>query len=373
MKRVVLMAMILAMVLCLFAGCKAAQVEEEAVAGEFVEKEDVGNEQPSGNPSQQDQTPSTDQEDEDPSSSDEPADDEPADDEPDPSEPNSDKEDETPDQKDPEQKPGKDEEPEENPSDEPVDPDAEDSGWYKVVSFNIKSMWYNPETKKTGADMRDETVKILRELDADIVGLQEVDINNSRSFNVNQPKWLAEQLGYEHYYFTPTVDKGEGEYGHAILSRFPIKDIEEGIYKEQRAEIRKYTRVVLDIDGQEFVYINTHLCTQEQLDDGTRDTTIGEAQFREVASIIQKEKLPALMTADYNLPIKTQLKLFDRSKMTSMNGGKTQTNLHDMISIDNIYVNNMLDYYVDEEGMSVFVGQETSSDHDPLWSYFKIK
>ncbi|MBR2013437.1 MAG: endonuclease/exonuclease/phosphatase family protein [Clostridia bacterium] len=373
MKRVVLMAMILAMVLCLFAGCKAAQVEEEAVAGEFVEKEDVGNE-PSGNQSQQDQIPSGDQEDEEPSQGDEPADDEPADDEPNPSEPNSGNEDETPDQKEPQQqKPDKDEDTEKDSSEEAVDPDAEGSGWYKILSFNIKSMWYNPETKKTGADMRDETLKIMREIDADIVGLQEVDINNSRSFNVDQPKWLAEQLGYEHYYFTQTVDKGEGDYGHAILSRFPIKDIEEGTYREQRGELRKYTRVILEIDGQEVVYINTHLCTQETRDDGTRDTSMGEAQFREVADIIQKEKRPALMTADYNLPIKTQFKLFDRSKMTSMNGGKTQKKLHDMIGIDNIFVNNMLDYYVDGEGMSVFVGMETSSDHDPLWSYFKIK
>ncbi|MBQ7971360.1 MAG: hypothetical protein IJ294_03330, partial [Clostridia bacterium] len=106
---------------------------------------------------------------------------------------------------------------------------------------------------------------------------------------------------------------------------------------------------------------------------GTRDTSMGEAQFREVASIIQSEKRPALMTADYNLPIKVQLKLFDRSKMTSMNGGKDQRALHEILNIDNIYMNNMMEYYVDGEGMSVFRGEETSSDHHPLWSYFKIK
>lgn len=378
MKRVVLLAIILSMVLCLFAGCKTYVAEENATLGEFVEgnsfpEDDDGvDEHPAGD-QQQDQTPSDDKEDKNPSK-----DDEPADDEPDQSEPNTDKENETPGKDEPNQKePDEDEEPQETPSDTPVDPDAEDSGWYKVLSFNIKSMYYNPETGNTGTDMRAKTVEIMKAIDADIVGLQEVDVNTNRGFNINQAKWLAEQLGYEYYHFTQTkaLDNGTGDYGHAILSRFPISNIEEVLFRSQNEdkEQRKYTRVVLDIDGKEVVYINAHLTTQNVREDGSRDTSMGEAQFREVANLIQKETRPTILTGDFNLPIKVQLKLYDRSKMTPMNGGKTQSNLHEMISIDNIYVTNNLEHYVDENDMSVFVGLETSSDHDPLWSYFKFK
>lgn len=371
-KKIISSLLILAMVMGLISGCVSNNQEDSAIAGELVEQDqtekfdqeeepqkpfveneektedDVVEEKKEEN--DKEQTPSSDDKDEPTPERDEPIPDEPVSGNEDVSE---------------------EPEPEEDP--EPIDPEAEDSGWYKIASYNIKSMWYDPKTRQTGADQRNKIVQILRAIDADIVGLQEVDNNSRRSYNINQAQWLAGELGYEYYHFTKTTTKDGGDYGHAILSRFPIKWVDEVTFREQTgSEPRKYSKTILEIDGKEVVFNNVHLCTQQKLSDGSRDSTFGQAQFREVCGVFQNEKRPALMTGDFNLPLQTQFKLYDRGKVTSMNGGKTQKKIHYGVSIDNIYVNNLLEYYVDETEMSVFVGKETASDHDPVWSYFKI-
>ena len=383
LKKIILMMMILAVSLSMLAGC--AKQDESALAGELVGgAQDSFTDFGDSDQPQQDQSSSDSIEQEEQDSSDAPsAENKPSVDTPQEQAPSQD----IPEEEKEEEQQSPSQEQEQEPSEEeeqpaekqeelpitPEDPDAEGSGWYKIASYNIKSMWYDPQTKMTGFDQKDKIARILREIDADIVGLQEIDDNTKRTGYIRQTEWLARELDYDYYYFTRTVNKGDGDYGHAILSRFPIKMVEEVDFKSQRGEHRKYTRALLEIDGKDVAFYNNHFCTQEKLADGSRDSSAGQAQFNEVGSRFQKEKIPALMTGDFNLPIQTQFRLYNRSKITSMNGGKTQTKLHKEISIDNIYVNNLVEYYVDKEGMSVFVGAETASDHDPLWSYFKLK
>lgn len=61
-------------------------------------------------------------------------------------------------------------------------------------------------------------------MQADIVALQEVDLRTRRSGFVDEPAALATALGF-HYAFAASIKWDEGDYGLAILSRFPLSDV----------------------------------------------------------------------------------------------------------------------------------------------------
>ena len=62
---------------------------------------------------------------------------------------------------------------------------------------------------------------VIASLEADIVGLQELDQNRARSAAVDQAGAIAKQLGW-HHFFHPAMRRAEELYGDAILSRYPI-------------------------------------------------------------------------------------------------------------------------------------------------------
>lgn len=87
-----------------------------------------------------------------------------------------------------------------------------------AATYNIHSCVgtdrrYNPE----------RVAAVLAELDADIIGLQEVDTRLSAGRGLNQGVFLAEALGF---YFVAGLNIVEhrGCFGNALLSRWPIVD-----------------------------------------------------------------------------------------------------------------------------------------------------
>lgn len=77
----------------------------------------------------------------------------------------------------------------------------------RVVSWNIWLGKYLPQV-----------LDFLREQNADIVGLQELEADTTR----DQAGYIARELGYQHVFFPAfegEVDTGKGE---AVLSKFPI-------------------------------------------------------------------------------------------------------------------------------------------------------
>src|SRR5690606_37716165 len=62
----------------------------------------------------------------------------------------------------------------------------------------------------------------IRAVGADIVALQEVDVGVARSGRLDLPAELARRLGMQAA-FGKNIDHQGGDYGNAILSRFPIR------------------------------------------------------------------------------------------------------------------------------------------------------
>jgi len=62
---------------------------------------------------------------------------------------------------------------------------------------------------------------VIRKSGAELVALQELDVNVPRSRNEDQVAALAKMLDM-HYYFSKSINYNGGEYGVAILSKYPM-------------------------------------------------------------------------------------------------------------------------------------------------------
>ncbi|MBQ7035237.1 MAG: endonuclease/exonuclease/phosphatase family protein [Clostridia bacterium] len=268
-----------------------------------------------------------------------------------------------------EEKPGNDPVEDEEKEEKPIDY----SSWIKVASYNIKALVYNHENPETPSDQFEDVVKVLREIDADIVGLQEVDYFKSRSGSKDQVKELAEELGYPYYHFTKTIDSGGGEYGHAVMSRYPIKSSKEWHFPDDinATEPRAFSRHVIDIKGKQLIFYNSHLAQKspEQL-------IYMMDRFMEKEA---KDGKAVVMTADYNAKPVSLIGCFELDAFTLLNGGDEfdnalKTTVDDGGAIDNILVSDNLDYYWDaEKKCGIKVIETTASDHYPLYTYINFK
>lgn len=96
----------------------------------------------------------------------------------------------------------------------------------------------------------------------DIVALQEVDVNRSRSGLVDQGHELGRQLGLD-VRFGLTVERGSERYGIATLARLPILDSRLVCLPWRELHPRSEPRCALmtrhDWDGVSLDMVNTHL------------------------------------------------------------------------------------------------------------------
>lgn len=87
---------------------------------------------------------------------------------------------------------------------------------FRLMTFNIKHA-----ARRGGGTDIGAVARVIRESQADIVTLQEVDKNQLRSAFLDQGAWLARELGMNAV-FGPAIERGFGQYGNLLLSRFPI-------------------------------------------------------------------------------------------------------------------------------------------------------
>jgi endonuclease/exonuclease/phosphatase family metal-dependent hydrolase len=126
-------------------------------------------------------------------------------------------------------------------------------GHLRVVSYNIHSC--------VGADGQRDPARVaavLREVDADVIGLQEVDARPSESSASMQMQYLASTLGH-HAIAGPTLLRPDGHYGNALLTRLPVLDVRHVDLTVYRREPRAALDVDLRIDGATVRVVVTHL------------------------------------------------------------------------------------------------------------------
>jgi endonuclease/exonuclease/phosphatase family metal-dependent hydrolase len=121
-----------------------------------------------------------------------------------------------------------------------------------IASYNIHSC--------VGMDGRCDPSRIaavLREIDADVVGLQEVDARPGPTTDSMQMAYLAGTLGL-HAIAGPTIMRDDGHYGNALLTRCPILDVRHVDLTVYRREPRAAIDAELDVGGVPLRVIATH-------------------------------------------------------------------------------------------------------------------
>jgi endonuclease/exonuclease/phosphatase family metal-dependent hydrolase len=156
----------------------------------------------------------------------------------------------------------------------------------RIASYNIHAC--------VGLDRRQDVGRIaavLAEIDADVVGLQEVEARPGRSAG-DQAEALAAALAME-CIAGPLVHGERGWYGNALLSRRPIQAVRKLLFEDHGGEARGAILADLDgIGGARWRVLTTHL----DLYSGKR-----RRQFESVLdAILPAHVTPTVVIGDFN-------------------------------------------------------------------------
>ncbi len=131
----------------------------------------------------------------------------------------------------------------------------------------------------------------VAETGADLAGLQEIDQFVKRSGNQDTLSLIAAAAGLPHKGFSRGIDLQGGEYGTALISRYPIRSFSVTMLESGTAEQRSLGHAVLDVDGKEIHFINTHLAL------GPAENRA--PQFAQIAAELPADA-PWIVTGDFN-------------------------------------------------------------------------
>ncbi len=155
----------------------------------------------------------------------------------------------------------------------------------KIATYNLAAGRYDNTFEGICAD--------IVESKADILGLQEVDKLVPRSGNVDMLEIIAKKCGYPYYHFVKAIDFCGGEYGTAVLSKFPITDADiiPLLSRPESIESRAVGVFRVDVNGCDISFVNTHIAYE------CREALV--YHLEQVAEIISN--LPSfILTGDFN-------------------------------------------------------------------------
>jgi endonuclease/exonuclease/phosphatase family metal-dependent hydrolase len=235
-----------------------------------------------------------------------------------------------------------------------VRPVAQATAELRVVTYNIKH--------GRGMDDRvdlDRTAAVLRPLQPDIVGLQEVDDRATRSGGVAQAEHLGRLLGLRHAFGQFMAFQGGG-YGLAVLSRHPIARVDPVRLPDGNEPRVALAVEIRPAEGPAFTVVNVHF-------DWVRDDGFRFAQATALTAYLDALKMPFLLLGDFNdVPDSRTLALF-RARATEAakpEGGRfTFSSTQPDKEIDYIFFSPAAMFGVREVRV---IDERVASDHRPV-------
>ncbi len=176
----------------------------------------------------------------------------------------------------------------------------------RVMTYNIHHC--NPPSAGDRIDI-EAIARVIRQEQPDLVALQEVDVYTTRSGKgVHQARELAKLTGMN-FFFSKAIDYQGGEYGVAVLSRYPVLDsirIALPVDAVKGGEPRTLAGIVVKPEkGPRLVFASTHLDLRayNRL-----------SQSRIIIDYFSGSALPVIIGGDFNAePGSEEINLFDAS------------------------------------------------------------
>lgn len=154
----------------------------------------------------------------------------------------------------------------------------------------------------------DRTAAALRDLHADVIGLQEVDVHwGARSAFVDEARALAEKLRMRVFFapiydLEPAGEDGERrQFGVAVLSRHPVLHAENHEITRLSTQTPDpvpapapgFAEVVVNVRGARVHVYSTHL-------DYRADPSIRAAQVADMLDVLAADRGPRILVGDFN-------------------------------------------------------------------------
>jgi endonuclease/exonuclease/phosphatase family metal-dependent hydrolase len=237
----------------------------------------------------------------------------------------------------------------------------------RVVTYNIH--------KARGLDQRvkiERIARILRDIAADIIALQEVVNIEGRRREEHQARFIAEELGFQYQIGENRRLRG-GAYGNVTLSRFPISFARNYDLTQHGREERGCLRTDVLIDAMHSLHIyNVHL--------GTAFRERRYQAHRMVAHEILKGeglKGPRIILGDFNewiagLASRVLHSHFQSIRIQPLFGrSRSYPGLFPFLHLDRIYFDRQLDL----QGVQSLRNLRTliASDHVPIVADFHLR
>jgi len=176
----------------------------------------------------------------------------------------------------------------------PYSPAARIRAALPPLSKTLRVMTYNIHVG-VGMDKKLDLPRVagvINEQHPDLVGLQEVDRGVTRTQRIDEIVELA-KLTRMDYAFAFNLHYQGGQYGVAILSRFPIRATDHRLFQNTReVERRGFIRAEVLVDGRVLNFVTTHL--DYQYDDGRLFET------QQLLSALKDVRGPLLVVGDFN-------------------------------------------------------------------------
>ncbi|MBQ3079167.1 MAG: endonuclease/exonuclease/phosphatase family protein [Clostridia bacterium] len=230
--------------------------------------------------------------------------------------------------------------------------------------MRLRIMCYNIQSGRNnfGRISVDEAPEVINRYSPDIVGLCEVRMFTEDLGGLMQAKYIAEKTGM-HYAFAKAIDYLGGEYGVALLSRFPIESFEKTNVEqipENERERRYEDRVLLSArvkteKSPVRVLVSHYGLSQRERENAAKLTL----------SKLENEKDPAIFMGDLNMTPDNPLYFALSERLTDTAEGSTYLTHKADSLVDRI------DYIFASAHFSVenaFAPFTTASDHLPIIS-----
>ncbi|MEV5078250.1 endonuclease/exonuclease/phosphatase family protein [Streptomyces sp. NPDC056159] len=154
----------------------------------------------------------------------------------------------------------------------------------------------------------DRTARAIRDLQADVVGLQAVDLHwGARSDFADEARALAEKLGMR-VFFAPIYDMDPAtpgadrrRFGVAVLSRHPVLEAENHEITRLSTQTPDpvpapapgFAEVTLNVRGSHVHVYDTHL-------DYRADPSVRRAQVADMLDVLAADRGPKILVGDFN-------------------------------------------------------------------------